>query len=165
VEQESALRIRQALIANLAINKGEGVSHRFHCQFLLRFSFQSIVIFIIVVDAKAVKDINQTVMQALGIAAVVSTCVVLDVIFVVANHIVNGCFDVGFGIGFHGMYLISNGLRDIAGRSERMTQSAGERKIMTRWTWNHHKPCPVVGRTGQERKKPERPAISRNGYD
>ena len=38
-----------------------------------------------------------------------------------------------------------------------------ERK-MTRWTWNHHKPCPVVGRTGQERKKPERPAISRNGY-
>nr|DAL18875.1 MAG TPA_asm: hypothetical protein [Caudoviricetes sp.] len=46
--------------------------------------------------------------------------------------------------------LISSGFRDIAGRSERMTQSAGERKIMTRWTWNHHKPCPVVGRTGKK---------------
>jgi hypothetical protein len=72
-----------------------------------KVSFQSIVIFIIVVDVKAVKDINQTVMQALGIAAVLTACAVLDVIFVVANHIVNGCFDVGFGIGFHGMYLIS----------------------------------------------------------
>nr|DAL18874.1 MAG TPA_asm: hypothetical protein [Caudoviricetes sp.] len=68
-----------------------------------KVSFQSIVIFIIVVDVKAVKDINQTIMQALGIAAVVTACAVLDVIFVVANHIVNGCFDIGFGIGFHGM--------------------------------------------------------------
>jgi hypothetical protein len=101
-------------------------------------------------DTEAVKDIIERFGRSVVKANTVGVCAGTVLCFIFGKQIGDGCFDVGFGIGFHDMYLISSGFQDIAGRSERMTQSAGERKIMTRWTWNHHKPCPVVGRTGKK---------------
>jgi hypothetical protein len=73
-----------------------------------KVSFQSIVeVFMVFLDTEAVKDIIERFGRAVVKANTVGVCAGTVLCFIFGEKIGDGCFDIGFGIGFHGMYLIS----------------------------------------------------------
>lgn len=72
-----------------------------------KVSFQSIVeVFMVFLDTEAIKDIIKGFGRAVVKANTVGVCAGTVLCFIFGEQIGDGCFDIGFGISFHDMYLI-----------------------------------------------------------